>query len=1266
MVERWQPRAYGQVVRELHISKGARERYGVDELLFSLHGNIVVANLGAARELVQRINQERDVLRHPERGISAGALNAAGLIDELWHHLFAQYRQRHDGDVVGEALSWLELRFGEHRVEHALRRFLELFPSMPVVRGELTVAEYLEQETAGVSHRQIVLEELLMLWLANQNPAFDPLAELFDDAELEADVGYREIVGSLGEFFEGMPPAIETGPDAGAVSRSDRAPTLSLFDALLEPIQQAPESLTEQLRWLLDSGWLGSGWSERQSDRLLVAMDVIKEESKPSFRSAGAAPGPPPGPPPVNDYAGQDDDEEHFSQDRDWMPEVVLLAKNTYVWLHQLSVEYGTDIERLDQIPDAELDRLARRGFNSLWLIGIWERSPASQRVKQLCGNPEAASSAYSLRSYRVAETLGGDDAWDDLRRRAEALGIRLACDMVPNHTGIDSEWIVKHPERFLSLPYSPYPNYRFTGEDLCDDARVEVRLEDHYFDRTDAAVVFQRRDVSTDEVRYVYHGNDGTSIPWNDTAQLDYLDPDAREAVIQTILNVARRFSVIRFDAAMTLAKRHIQRLWYPKPGQGGAIPSRAEHAISEEAFQRCIPEEFWREVVDRVAAEVPDTLLLAEAFWLMEGYFVRTLGMHRVYNSAFMHMLRDEENAKFRQTLRNTLEFDPEVLKRFVNYLTTPDEEPAAVQVGTSEKYFCVCTLMATLPGLPMFGHGQFEGLREKYGMEYARAYHDEAVDTELIERHEHEIVPLLLLRRIFAEVTHFRLYNFQSTDGSVNEDVYALSNRYDEEAALVFVHNTPAFTEGYAHHSVAWRAKVDGGEGVLVHSTLGEALQLRPGAGSVEGPGRRFLLARDLIEGREYLRPSSEVVMRGFSLRLGPYERRVLVDLHEVTDDAAGRYQRLWQMIGIRGVPSLDDALAELRAAPVQEPLRRLLGAEPLRRLWLGPLEAPEKSEVEVLQAVRTELNQALAAVRRLLREADDATAQVVPEAAVDVQARDAQTRDAEALDAETPGEEATEVESMVEEILTLLRRLHTLPEHTVPGTPSPGTPSPGTPLPGIMADRDEPAATVPVLGAPASSAKISQGSATETPLDTLLRFAPAPAGRFSLAAWIVLHPLGRLLDPDDSGLTSRELFDTWLLDRVVRDTLLDLGVAPETAEIQAGAVSLLAGRPRWWRSFDAAIWLQDPDVRRFLGINRFDEVDWFGQEEFAELLWWLAATAAVQLAAVEDETERDDSELQHAAAIIEGLAAAEQLSGYRVLELADALQVLDGSL
>ena len=86
----------------------------------------------------------------------------------------------------------------------------------------------------------------------------------------------------------------------------------------------------------------------------------------------------------------------------------------------------------------------------------------------------------------------------------------------------------------------------------------------------------------------------------------------------------------------------------------------------------------------------EAPDTLLLAEAFWLMEGYFVRTLGMHRVYNSAFMNMLRDEENAKYRTVIKNTLEFDPEILKRYVNFMNNPDERTAVDQFGKGRQVF------------------------------------------------------------------------------------------------------------------------------------------------------------------------------------------------------------------------------------------------------------------------------------------------------------------------------------------------------------------------------------------------------------------------------------------------------------------------------------------------------------------------------------------------------------------------------------------------
>jgi predicted flap endonuclease-1-like 5' DNA nuclease/glycosidase len=647
---------------------------------------------------------------------------------------------------------------------------------------------------------------------------------------------------------------------------------------------------------------------------------------------------------------------EAFSPDLDWMPQLVLIAKNTFVWLDQLSKQYGREIRTLDQIPDAELDKLASWGVSGLWLIGLWERSKASKRIKQMMGNPDAVASAYSLYDYVIAGDLGGETALQHLKERAWQRGIRLASDMVPNHVGIDGRWVYEHPDWFISLPYSPYPNYTFNGPDLSEDERVGIFLEDRYYDKTDAAVVFKRTDRWTGEERYVYHGNDGTLTPWNDTAQLDYLNPQVREAVIQTILHVARQFSVIRFDAAMTLAKRHIERLWWPEPGGspwGNPIPSRAEFAMPKEEFDRRMPVEFWREVVDRVAAEAPNTLLLAEAFWMMEGYFVRSLGMHRVYNSAFMNMLRDEKNAEYRKVIQETLEFDPEILKRYVNFLNNPDEKTAIEQFGKGDKYFGVMTLCATLPGLPMLGHGQVEGYAERYGMEYRRAYYDETPDQGLIEYHRQQIFPLLKRRYQFAGAENFVLYDFHA-EGAVNEDVFAYSNRYGNQRSLIVYHNRHADTKGWVRRSVAQPL---GHDKELRQRSLSEGLGLTPDPAT-------YSLFRDAVRGLEFLRSNAELAEKGLYLELGPYERRVFLEWREVYD-ADGSYARIAAMLGGQGVESVEEARHELVLEPVHTPFRELVNAPLFRSLMEAAGGEPDPALLDEVEARLERLRAGIAA-------------------------------------------------------------------------------------------------------------------------------------------------------------------------------------------------------------------------------------------------------------------------------------------------------------
>jgi hypothetical protein len=124
---------------------------------------------------------------------------------------------------------------------------------------------------------------------------------------------------------------------------------------------------------------------------------------------------------------------------------------------------------------------------------------------------------------------------------------------------------------------------------------------------------------------------------------------------------------------------------------------------------------------------------------------------------------MLRDEDNAKYRSVIKNTLEFDPDIMKRYVNFMSNPDERTAIDQFGKGDKCFGVAVMMSTLPGLPMFGHGQIEGFTEKYGMEYRWPRYQEDPDHWLVERHDREVAPLLKRRWLFAESAHFLLYDF-----------------------------------------------------------------------------------------------------------------------------------------------------------------------------------------------------------------------------------------------------------------------------------------------------------------------------------------------------------------------------------------------------------------------------------------------------------------------------------------------------------------------
>jgi hypothetical protein len=526
----------------------------------------------------------------------------------------------------------------------------------------------------------------------------------------------------------------------------------------------------------------------------------------------------------------------------------------------------------------------------------------------------------------------------------------------------------------------------------------------------------------------------------------------------------------------------------------------------------------------------------------------------------------------------------------------MNNPDERTAIDQFGSGDKYFGICTLMVTMPGLPMLGHGQIEGFAEKYGMEFRRPLWDETPDRALIERHEREVFPLMRKRPLFAGVEHFLLYDFYNADGSVNEDVFAYSNRLDDERGLVVYNNRFGEAHGWIKVSAAFAQKTGrGDEKVMVQRTLAEGLGLHDG-------DDWYSTFRDQVSGLEYIRSNRQLRDEGLYVDLGAYRRLVLIGFQQVQDNAAGQYSQLTAYLDGRGVPSVEEALREIRLQPIQRPYRELIDADLLRRLQnvrvAGP--GPEVTvEAELLSDVETRLRDFLEEARRFDGDGRD----------IDAAVRDGTTQ------------------------LGALLGLLTSSGNGAGARPTESGSAGGTPVaadgPDALAASTTPRRTngASAHPAPDPAPASSEGAASMavTVAEGLLR--DRPETRAALLVWALTRPLGFLIDPEQSTEQSRALYDEWLLGTVAERTFSGLGLDDGLAMVGAALVRVLLAHERALAETGGQgprrvleRLLSDGDVRDFLGVNRYRDVLWFSQERFDALVAGLLATAVTLLSTV----------------------------------------------
>ena len=334
----------------------------------------------------------------------------------------------------------------------------------------------------------------------------------------------------------------------------------SLGDLLLAPARACPDDLGSILAWILEK------WADFLPDslkaQLMRAQDRREEENR--FRGFG------PGPVRLSIPIGGDGffgaEDPNLALAMTWIDAAIGHGGQAYLCMRLTNFlsAFNREIRTLDAVPDEVLEEFWGTSRYHSRLIGIWERSRASCTVKQRMGDGDIGVGVLhlGLRGRRCLWTgCCGSSGRTGLACMAFALG--------PIWFPTMCLWTVDGWRRIRIASFNSI--ICRTPTTPSTDPTCLMMTDGDPFGRRllgprDAAVVFRHTDVPG-RVRYIYHGNDGTQMPWNDTAQLDYTLPETREAVIQALLNVARRFPIIRLDAAMTLARKHVQRLWFPPP---------------------------------------------------------------------------------------------------------------------------------------------------------------------------------------------------------------------------------------------------------------------------------------------------------------------------------------------------------------------------------------------------------------------------------------------------------------------------------------------------------------------------------------------------------------------------------------------------------------------------------------------------------------------------------------------------------------------------
>ncbi|MHA2329722.1 MAG: alpha-amylase family glycosyl hydrolase, partial [Candidatus Hodarchaeales archaeon] len=262
-----------------------------------------------------------------------------------------------------------------------------------------------------------------------------------------------------------------------------------------------------------------------------------------------------------------------------------LFEINSRAWLYSLREKYNEDIS-LITIPDEIWIKIIEKGFDWIWLMGVWKHSSLSQEelakhpglIKEITHSlpnwtsTDVIGSPYSIVDYELNPELGQVEDLLLLKRKLNDLGAKLMLDFVPNHFGSASKLVLTNPDYFISM----------------NDVPKDKSLFKH---------------INTKKgLQWIAYGKDPYFPPWTDTFQLNYYNKDTRKYMTDILINqIAEVSDGVRCDMAMLCLNDILNKTW-------GSF-------FQEQEIDN-LKSEFWTDAIKTLKKNFPEFIFLAEVY--------------------------------------------------------------------------------------------------------------------------------------------------------------------------------------------------------------------------------------------------------------------------------------------------------------------------------------------------------------------------------------------------------------------------------------------------------------------------------------------------------------------------------------------------------------------------------------------------------------------------------------------------------------------------